>query len=182
MSVSARPPILVLALGNPLLRDDGVGIELLRRLRERRAEGHIGFTDAIDEIEFVDGGTQGVALLGLLAHRRALLILDAVAMGEHAGEISVLRDPLRHATPQDPSAHGANAAGLLAAASLLGDLPQQTTLVGVRPAELRTGLGLSAVVEQALPAAQSAAEQVLTEWCHSRHTTDSSREGAACMK
>ena len=31
-SMSARAPVLVLGLGNPLLRDDGVGIELLNQL------------------------------------------------------------------------------------------------------------------------------------------------------
>ena len=151
-----RRPILVLGLGNPLLRDDGVGLELLGRLRRRLG--------ARTDVECVDGGTQGVALLGYLCERSALLILDALALGTRAGEVTVLHDPLRHAAPRGIGAHGANADGLLAAAALLGDLPERTVLVGVRPEELRTGIGLSAAVERALPEALDAAEAVLETW------------------
>jgi len=57
-------PVLALGLGNLLLGDDGIGLRLVEKLAEEN-----GFGDAV---EFVDGGTQGLALLGCLADREAV--------------------------------------------------------------------------------------------------------------
>ena len=62
-----RPPFLVLGLGNPLLSDDGVGLELLRALESELAGD--------SRFELVDGGTLGVALVGLFEGRRGVLLL-----------------------------------------------------------------------------------------------------------
>ncbi|MBW2272528.1 MAG: hydrogenase maturation protease [Deltaproteobacteria bacterium] len=155
MTIDEPAGVLVLGLGNLLLRDDGVGLELLQALRAER--GHD------ERVEFVDGGTQGVALLGFLGGRRAVLILDAVSTGAAPGSVEVLRDPLAHLSPQGFGAHGANASGLLAAAQLLGELPASAAVVGVVPAVLETGVGLSGLVEQALPGALESAGKLLDE-------------------
>lgn len=163
-------PVLVLGLGNPLLRDDGVGLELLQALRERLSG------DA--ELEFVDGGTLGTALLGQLAGRRVLLILDAVSGVAEPGGVTLLRDPLQHGSARGFGAHGANASGLLASAELLGDLPRQAAVVGVCPLELTTGIGLSEPVQRALPEALEMAERVLAELRAKAETEPLPREGA----
>jgi hydrogenase maturation protease len=151
----SEAPVLVLGLGNLLLRDDGLGLELLRQLRQRYPDK--------GAVDFVDGGTQGVALLSYLASRRALLILDAVSTDADPGTALLLRNPLRHASPRGFGAHGANASGLLASAELLGELPEQSVLVGMVPAELQTGVGLSEQVQRGLPQALELAEGVLDE-------------------
>ena len=148
-------PILVLGIGNSLLADDGVGLELLERLRPEYAG------DA--RIDFVDGGTQGMMLVGTLEHRRALLLLDAVERGAQPGQVHVVRETQRLACPRGFGAHGGNASELLAAAQLVGVLPQRVDLVGVEPAELRTHVGLSAAVRRALPAALVRARLQLSE-------------------
>src|SRR5205085_8123532 len=73
MTAGSAKPILILAVGNQLLSDDGVGIVLLDELSRDRIRG--------DGVEFVDGGTQGLALLGQFTGRDAVVILDAVALG-----------------------------------------------------------------------------------------------------
>jgi len=139
-----------------------VGLVLLRQLEARRST-------AADVVEFVDGGTQGVSLLGHLSGRGAVLVLDAVSLGRSLppGRVVVVRDPLAHPTAQAGGAHGANASGLLASAQLLGELPAHAVVVGVSPAELETGIGLSEPVRAALPDALARAEAVLTELCES---------------
>ncbi len=144
-------PVLVLGLGNLLLTDDGVGLALLERLA----------AEPLDGVEYLDGGTQGLALCGRLVGRRALILLDCLAFGAAPGTVHVLDDPLRHAPPRSGSAHEANAGELLRAALLLGDLPERVVLVGVEPDQLRTRIGLSEPVEQALPTAEAAARRVL---------------------
>ena len=152
----ARAPILVLGLGNPLLKDDGAGLRLLAQL-----EGESEWRG----IEFVDGGTQGIALLSLLDERRAVVLLDAVGLGAAAGTVHVLTGeevlltrPLRTST-----AHEGNASELLMLARLLGQLPECVTVVGVEPGEVKTGIGLTPGVEGALPSALERARAVLRQ-------------------
>ena len=150
-----RAPILVLGLGNLLLSDDAAGLHLEAALLAERG--------ASDKVEFVDGGTQGLALLHYLAKRRAILVLDAVGLGAEPGSVHVLRGPaidglrMRRST----TAHEGNALELLATARLLGDVAEEIVVVGVEPARIATGIGLSPQVEAALPAAMGRARAVL---------------------
>jgi hydrogenase maturation protease len=147
--------VLVLGLGNLLLRDDSVGLELLWRLEADTASS--------DGVEFLDGGTQGIALLPWVAGRRALLILDAIALGEPPGTVHVHEGPdLPQARP-GLTAHEGNAGELLATAQLIGDLPEAIHLVGIEPDEIRTGTGLSPAVARAVPRGVKAARRVLEE-------------------
>ncbi len=149
-----RPDLLVLGLGNLLLSDDGFGLELLAQLKR----SHVG--DA--RIEFLDGGTLGNALLGEIVDRKALLILDAIS-GETPGEVLRVDDPLARPSAQGIGGHGANASGLLAAALLIGELPSCVVIVGATPSTLKTGIGLSEPLRDALPSALALAEEVLLE-------------------
>ena len=150
-----RAPILVLGLGNLLLSDDAAGLHLEAALLAERG--------ASAQVEFVDGGTQGLALLHYLAKRRAILVLDAVGLGAEPGSVHVLRGPaidglrMRRST----TAHEGNALELLATARLLGDVAEEIVVVGVEPARIATGIGLSPQVEAALPAAIARARAVL---------------------
>jgi len=169
MNHDARAQVLVLGLGNLLLRDDGVGLELLKRLRTLYA-GH-------PNVEFVDGGTQGVALLGQLEGRRGLLILDACTLDDGgvddspSSSVKLIRDLVERPCAQGIGPHGANASGLLASAQLLGDLPPEVVLVGVTPVVLETRVGLSPAVEAALPEALETAAKILDELLEARRCT-----------
>lgn len=153
-------PILVLGLGNMLLSDDGVGPVLLEQLAvsEGRWNG---------QVEFLDGGTQGLALLGHLSGRRALIIVDALKRGSVPGTVHRLTLPeLRAVSPgRANSGHESNAGELLAAAQLLDELPDQLFVVGVEPEQITTGVGLSASVRQALPAASDQVACLLSQLC-----------------
>lgn len=148
---------LVLGLGNLLLGDDGAGLRLLAELERRRNWG--------PGIEFVDGGTQGLALLGYLSGRRALLLLDAVALGAAPGTVHLLRTAELEAlgAARATTAHEGSARELLAAARLLGECPAEIVVVGVEPEQVRTGIGLSPVVEQAIQLAAERAAAILEQ-------------------
>jgi len=150
----ANPPILVLAVGNLLLQDDAAGLRILEQLSSR------GFGD---EVEFVDGGTQGLALLGQLAGREALVVLDAVALGAKPGTIHILRgaDLDRLRARRSSTSHESNAIELLAYAQLVGYQPPEVVVVGIEPENLRTGIGLSRGVLDALPLAIASAGVVI---------------------
>ena len=140
---------MVIGVGNVLLQDDGVGVALLERVRAATGDDQ--------RIEFIDGGTQGLALLGLLDGRKAALFLDAVGTGATPGTVHRIDDPLGRRFAKASTAHEGNVGELLGVAALLGEVPDRIAVVGIEPAVVRTGLGLSSAVESALPAATEAA-------------------------
>jgi hydrogenase maturation protease len=151
----AVAPILVLGVGNVLLGDDGVGARLVREVGKLYAD--------VKAVECVDGGTQGLALLGYLAGREAFVILDAFSAGNPPGEVAVLEGAalLGCAPPRSTTAHEGNAAELLATAQLLGELPKRVYLVGIEPECVQTELGLSESVAKALPVAFTLACEIV---------------------
>jgi hydrogenase maturation protease len=142
--------VLVLGLGNALLGDDAAGLAVLSELQ--RQPDPWGGT-----VAFLDGGTQGLALLAHLSRERALVILDAVKLGAAPGTVHVL-DGWRRAAARSSTAHESSAAELLEAAALLGELPDQVAIIGIEPENIETGAGLSRAVRKALPRAVQAAE------------------------
>ena len=149
------PPILVLGLGNTLLGDDALGVELVGELEREISD---------PGVEFLDGGTQGMALLGHLAERREIIVLDAVALGHPPGTLHILsRGEVLGLGAASSTAHDGNAGELLRASLLLGDLPERVAVIGIEPARVRTGIGLSGEVRRAVPAALEAARASLAE-------------------
>jgi hydrogenase maturation protease len=157
-------PVLVLGLGNLLLRDDGFGPALIDRLQPY-------FKDS-DEVELVDGGTIGLGLLSVVGGRRAVLILDAFQGGKPAGTIHCYRDfdTALAGAAQGRSAHEGNAGALLAVAALTGDLPERLAVIGIEPSEISTGYELSTAVAQRMEEATGLALELVAEL----------REVAAC--
>jgi len=148
-----KPSVLVLGVGNALLGDDGAGLLVLAEL-ERDADKWG------NEVEFLDGGTQGLALLDRIASRRALLVLDAVALGAEPGTVHVLRG-WKHAGSRASTAHESNVAELLQASTLLGECPEHVTVIGIEPGRIETGIGVSDAVAHAVGEAVEAARREL---------------------
>ncbi len=155
MRTRVKAPVLVLGVGNALLRDDGVGLRLLSDLSPERHNWG-------GDVEFLDGGTQGLALLDRIAGRHALLILDAVKLGAAPGTVHVLRE-WRDCAVRSVTAHESNVSELLAVSTLLGECPEEVAIVGIEPRRIATGMELSDLVAQALPLAIEAARLLLVE-------------------
>jgi len=71
--------ILVLGLGNTILKDDGVGIYIVRELQKRLFP---------PEIDFVEASLAGFNLLDILLGYDKAVIIDAIDLGKkHAGKL-----------------------------------------------------------------------------------------------
>ncbi len=151
-----RAPFAVLGLGNELFTDEGLGVQ---------AAFEVG--DALlDDVEILDGGTLGLALLPEIEGRTGLLVLDAmVAEGSSPGDIVVL-GPEELVRPRMllMSAHQVGIAETLGAASLLGTSPRLLAAVGMVPYSLETGYGLSPAALERLPGMVSEALAILERW------------------
>jgi hydrogenase maturation protease len=148
-----RPRLLILGIGNILLRDEGLGVHLVRALAED--PGRLP-----DGTAFLDGGTLGLDLLPEIGEADALLLVDAVRLRDRPGAVRVIHGEEIHATLAGHiSPHQIGLADLVAAARLLGCLPERVSLVAMQPADIEVGLELSAPVAAALPLAISIARE-----------------------
>lgn len=157
--------ILVLGVGNTLMRDDGVGVRLLEALAAADHAPH--------DVDYVDAGTLSFLLLPRIEDCNALLVLDAAHLGTHPGDIRCLEGEsmdefLRTARC---SVHEVGVRDLLDVARLTGHLPNRRAFVGVQPLETGWGDSLSPPVAAALPIAADAARAIVSRWVASPDDT-----------
>jgi hydrogenase maturation protease len=152
-------PLVVIGIGNILLRDDGVGVRVVEAL-ERLAAHDRGMLPAGTRL--VDGGTLDADLLAVVDGARAVLVIDAVDTAGTPGEVVVLReDAIMAAGARRPGGRTGGVGELVALARLMGWLTGPVGLVGIQVAEVGFHLGLSPRVEAAIPTAVETARRTL---------------------
>ena len=149
--------IAVVGIGNSLLTDDGAGIHTLRRFAN-------GNTD--EDVQCLDGGTVGLALLDRLANLHGLVALDAMILGKEPGSVTVLvgEDMDSHLRNQHGSVHEVGLSDLMDALRLRGELPDKRALIGIEPADMDWGTEPTAPVAAAVPEAAAQARRLVSEW------------------
>ena len=149
--------ILVLGIGNLIMSDDGVGVRVVQRLRER-----FRFTP---EVALLDGGTLGLDLLPRLDGVERLLVVDAMETGQEAGALARLTgDSIPAAMETKLSPHQMGLKDLLAVAELQGFAPREMVLWGVQPSYIGMGMELSPAVESQFDALVDNIVQELERW------------------
>lgn len=151
-------PVLVLAVGNQLMRDEGVGPRVAAELW-----AHYGVPD---KVEVMDAGTLGLGMLHVLRDRKYVLIVDAIDGTGHPAGTVVRTTPADFAPNQIlHSLHDVRLVDVLQAAELMGVAPE-TECVGVQIEDISPpdfSVGLTPAVESAVPRAVAAALYILRE-------------------
>lgn len=143
MAVSEQRSVLILGVGNILLRDEGLGVRAVEYLRERY--------EIPPSVEVVDGGTAGLGLLELLRDFSNVIIIDALAADSPPGTIfRITERELKKSPPFMTTAHEIGVADLLAVAELEGITPD-VVVIGMEPGELSPGLELTPLAAAKLP-------------------------------
>jgi hydrogenase maturation protease len=128
--------ILVLGLGNILMSDDGVGVKVVERLREKYKFP--------ERVGVLDGGIRGLALMPCLEGIRKLIVVDAVASFKTPGDLTRLAgEEVLESQTQKVFSHQGGLADLLLAARFTKLYPEEVILWGVEPAVVTPGMGLS---------------------------------------
>lgn len=145
MSERKRADILILGIGNILLRDEGVGVRVIEVL---------GSYSLPEGVELVDGGTAGADLLDVIADREQVIVIDAIGGDFCPGTIVRFSQNELEQLSRGPlaSLHDLNLTETLIMARLLGCAPGQVTIFGIKPAVVECGIGLSREVEKTVPA------------------------------
>ena len=151
--------IVVLGVGNILWADEGFGV----RCAEALGDGW----DFPAEVEIMDGGTLGLALVPLLLDATHVLLFDAVDHKGAPGTLLVARDAEvpRFMTGSKMSLHQAGMNDILASLELLNHRPEKFTVIGIKPVELADyGGSLTEPVQAQVPAALELGIAELAGW------------------
>lgn len=147
---------IILGLGNPLRRDDGIGIAVVEALRKSYS--------LPEKLTLIDAGTSDLEALLLMQGYQRAFIIDAADIGSTPGDwrciaikdISFIPKVLSHYG----SFHNAGLKDAIALGEVLGILPQEIYIYAVQPQELQISVGLSE--------SNSAAVQEITKDLHER--------------
>ena len=136
-------PILILGIGNILLKDEGIGVHVANMLKDMALP---------PDAEVMDGGTMGIDLLFYIEGRKKVIVVDTVKAGEPPGtmyrftdkDLSFKKEFLR-------TAHGIDFSDVVRTAQNLGTKPDEVVFIGIEPEDMEEGLELSPLIRSRIP-------------------------------
>jgi hydrogenase maturation protease len=136
MNRQIEPKITILGIGNTLFSDEGVGIHLLPNLEEALKD--------FENVEIIEGLTDGMRLLGPVEDAENLIIIDAINAGKEGGTIITLNgDEIPGYFGIKMSIHQLGFQEVLLAAKMRDHYPKQIIMFGMQPTSLELGIELT---------------------------------------
>jgi hydrogenase maturation protease len=133
---------MILGVGNLLLRDEGVGVQVIKALEDRPLPAGI---------ELLDGGPLGIDLLAYISEAERIIVVDAVKGGGEPGAIYRLTpEILGQFKEQALSLHQVGFLEVLDLSEQLGNRPE-AIIYGIEPQVIDWGLELTEPVQAAVP-------------------------------
>ena len=152
---TATPRVLVAGIGNIFLGDDGFGVEVVK---------HIDTRGLPDSVSVADFGIRGVHLsYELLDGYDALVLIDAMPLGEPPGTVVTFEPDVDAVDPSSVEAHSMSPAVVLGLLAGLGGQVPRVVVVGCQPLSVDEGIGLSDAVASAVAPAAETVRHVLDD-------------------
>jgi hydrogenase maturation protease len=129
--------ILVLGLGNVLMKDEGVGVHLCRYLKDRNLPG----------VQVEEIGTEAWRLMDTVEDFACVILVDALDTGGRAGQVEIWKD-FELSGGSGVSLHEADFVSEVCLAKKLTGRPEEFYLFGIQPGKVEWGLGLSDVLQK----------------------------------
>ncbi len=125
----STPPrkVLILGVGNLLLRDDGFGVHLINSLKD---------TAFPDNVILLEAGTVSHQLIPLFREITHLIVIDVVEAGDAPGSLFRFSPgDMKFPVEQKASLHQISLIDVLGMAELTGSRPE-TVILGVQPKDV----------------------------------------------
>jgi len=136
------PKVLILGVGNILLRDDGFGVHLIQSLEE---------TAFPPDVQILEAGTVSHQLIPLFRSIDYLIVIDVVEAGDAPGAIFKFSpEDMKFLSGPKLSLHQISLTDVLDMAALTGTKPK-TVIIAVQPKNISWGLELSDEVRMTMP-------------------------------
>jgi hydrogenase maturation protease len=143
VELTNKKPVLILGIGNLILKDEGVGVHVIERLKNMALPS---------DVEVIDGGTMGIDLLYHIEGRKKVIVIDAVNTDGAAGTIYRFTDKdLEEKKECLRSAHEIDFTDVLKLAQFLKNRPDTVIFIGIKPKDISEGFGLSPQIEERIP-------------------------------
>jgi len=134
--------ILILGVGNLLLKDEGVGIHAIRALENEKLP---------PDVSLMDGGTGGLHLISWLQEYDRIIMIDATLDENPPGTLQVIEPRYASDFPPLMSAHEIGLRDMIEAMSLSCYLPE-IRLIVISVADIsEVGTDLSPEVQAVIP-------------------------------
>lgn len=148
--------VLVAGIGNIFLSDDGFGVEVASRLKDR------GLPDGVRVEDF---GIRGVHLAyELLEGYSSAVLIDVLDLHEEPGTVAVVKpEPCEEDEPGALDAHSMNPNVVLGTLAQLGGSTDRIYVLGCQPECLDEGIGLSRPVAEAVDGAVELCSQLVSD-------------------
>ena len=138
-----KKDILVLGIGNTMLKDEGIGVRVAEKMMEMSLP---------PEVEVMDGGIKGLDLLYYIEGRKKVIVVDAVKAGAPPGTLFRFTDnDIAAKKGVMRSAHGIDFSDVIAVARFTGTKPDEVIFLGVEPYDLSVSMELSPKIEEMIP-------------------------------
>lgn len=136
--------IAVIGVGNLLLKDEGIGVHIVRELQQKSLPAGV---------EVRDGGVGGLDLLDILEKASHALLVDAADMGLAPGSVRRFKPDEVQAGGDAPrfSSHDVGLLDVLKLAQALNRSPEEVVIFGIQPKEITWSTELSPEVRAAVP-------------------------------
>ncbi len=137
------PKVLILGVGNLLLRDEGFGVHAIRSLED---------SSFPENIKILDAGTISHQLIPLFHSIDYLIVIDVIEAGDKPGSIFKFSpDDVKFRSERMLSLHQMGLIDILQMAELTGAKPK-TIIIGIQPKDISSwSLDLSDEIKDAIP-------------------------------
>lgn len=152
--------ILILGIGNPILRDDGIGPRVISELQGRVIS---------PAVTLAETSLAGMSLVEVLSGYTHAIIIDAIQTGQSPGTLYRLTpDSFQSVGTEVISQHRIGILEALSCGKDLGlEMPEEVVFIAVEADDIHTfGEGLTPAVEQTVPAAVGAVMAELELFMH----------------
>lgn len=137
--------VVVLGIGNLIMKDDGVGVRAVHALEQRDSPPDIN-------LEIIDGGTEPDLSILFESGIDRLIIIDAVQAKCQPGAIYRFTPDVLESESRDfITSHDLNLRQSLAMMRIAGNLPADIVIIGIEPADTSWGTMMSPVIERKIP-------------------------------
>ncbi|MHA1506033.1 MAG: hydrogenase maturation protease [Candidatus Asgardarchaeia archaeon] len=138
--------VKILCFGNPLMGNDGIGVEVSKHLKGEKLP---------EWVEVVEAGTAGLDALDLILGSDKVIIVDAILSGREKGELIKLEFKkdvsIDFKTPH--SVHGIDILKVLEIGYRLypNEMPKEVILIGIEIGNIKEGIGIDEELIDRIP-------------------------------
>lgn len=134
--------IVVIGIGNILLKDDGVGVYVIRQLENENLSS---------TIELVDGGTSTLDTLSYFLEYNKVIIVDCLKAGHKPGTMYKINpEEIKNYKKENLSIHDVQILDVVKIANMMGKFPE-VVIFGIEPQVISLDTELSENMKNKIP-------------------------------